>query len=501
KGPVRGARDEFEGAVPDERGRLSPAPPVEPLAEPQKPASAATAAEAGPRPRWHRRLLRHVVVDLGPLRRHREFRLLWLAQAVTMLGSMVTYVAIPYQAFQLTHSSLVVGLLSAVEFAPLLIVPLVGGALADAVDRRRLVLLAELLLAGASVALLVNALIGAPRLWVLFVVAGSISAFDGLQRPPLDALLPRLVERDELTAAGAISSLRWTAGSILGPALGGVLIASVGLAAAYAFDIVTFAASLALLSLMRAVPPPEDAERPSVRGVVDGLRYAFSRQVLLGTYTVDIIAMFFGMPLALFPALAEGFGGARALGLLYAAPEVGALLATLTSGWSGRVHRHGAAVCLAAAGWGAGIVLLGFAPSLRWALVALIIAGFADMISGIFRMVIWNQTIPDRLRGRLAGIEQISYSTGPTLGNVEAGAVATLTSVRVSIASGGLLCVAGVGVAAVFLKQFRRYDARRGDSGAGQTGADETGTSDGDAGDATSGRTGSGEAGPEPPAI
>ena len=444
---------EDEQGRPDEAGRLSPAPPVAPPSGPAAPPEAPAAP-------WPRRLLRHLVVDIGPLRRHRDFRLLWFAQAVSLLGSMVTYVAIPYQTYQLTHSSLVVGLLSAAEFIPLLVVPLIGGALADAVDRRRLVLLAELLLAAASVVLLVNALLADQRVWVLFVVAGLMAAFDGLQRPPLDALLPRLVERDELTAAGAISSLRWTAGSIAGPALGGVLIAAAGLGAAYAFDIATFFVSLVLLSLMRAVPPPEDAERPSLKGIVEGLRYAVSRQELLGTYTVDVIAMFFGMPMALFPALAQGFGGPRALGFLYAAPEVGALIATLTSGWSSRVRRHGVAVCLAAAGWGGGIILLGFAPGLTWALVALAIAGFCDMISGIFRMVIWNQTIPDRLRGRLAGIEQISYSTGPTLGNVEAGVVASLAGIRASIASGGILCVAGVGVAAFFLKGFWRYDSR-----------------------------------------
>ncbi len=435
--------DDLGVDVSGEAARLSPAPAGEPA------------------PGWPRRLLGHVALDVGPLRRHRDFRLLWFAQAVTLVGSMVTYVAIPYQAYRLTHSSLVVGLLSLVEFAPLLVMPLVGGALADAIDRRRLVLLAELLLAAASVLLLANATLWSSRLWVLFVAAGLMAAFDGLQRPPLDALLPRLVDRDELTAAGAISSMRWTAGAIFGPALGGVLIAAAGVAGAYAFDIVTFMVSLLLLSLMHAVPPPENADKPSVRGVLDGLRYALSRQELVGTYSVDIIAMFFGMPLALFPALADRYGGARALGLLYTAPEVGALLASLTSGWSSRVHRHGMAVCLAAAGWGAGIVLLGFAPSLRWALVALIIAGFADMISGIFRMTIWNQTIPDRLRGRLAGIEQISYSTGPTLGNVEAGVVASLASVRASIVSGGVLCMAGVGVAAVLLKGFWRYDSRR----------------------------------------
>jgi MFS family permease len=440
--PEAGAPGE---GLPDEAGRLGAAPPVAPAA--QAP--------------WPRRLLRHLVIDLGPVRRHRDFRLLWFARAVSLFGSMVTYVAIPYQTYQLSHSTLVVGLLSAVEFVTLLVVPLIGGALADAVDRRRLVLTSELLLAAASLFLLVNATLLGQHLWVLFVVAGLMAAFDGLQRPPLDALLPRLVDRDELAAAGAITSLQRTAGAIAGPALGGVLIAAAGVGAAYALDMATFVVSLVLLSMMHAVPPPEDAERPSIKGVFEGLRFAASRQELLGTYTVDIIAMFFGMPMALFPAIAQHFGGARALGLLYVAPEVGALLASLSSGWSARVHRQGVAVCLAAAGWGVGIVLLGFAPSLTWAFVALVVAGFCDMISGIFRMVIWNETIPDRLRGRLAGIEQISYSTGPTLGNVEAGIVGELVGLRAAIASGGILCVAGVGVAAVLLKQFWRYDPRR----------------------------------------
>jgi MFS family permease len=424
----------------DEGERLAPAPPV--------------------RPEGPRRLLRHVVVDVGPLRRHRDFRLLWTGQAISLLGSELTYVAVPYQAYQLSRSSLVVGLLSAAELVPLLVMALLGGAFADAVDRRRLVLLAELLSAGACAALLVNALLPRPHLWVLFVVSALMAGLSGLQRPPLDALLPRLVEHDELPAAGALSALGGTVGSIAGPALAGVLIAAAGVEGAYALDIATFGAGVVALALMHAVPPPADAEKPSLRGIAKGLRYAAGRQELLGTYGVDIIAMFFGMPLALFPALAQRFGGASALGLLYSAPSVGSLVATLTSGWVARIHRHGVAVCLAAAGWGAGIVLLGFAPSLALALAALVVAGFCDMISGIFRMVIWNQTIPDRLRGRLAGIEQISYSTGPLLGNVESGLVASLTGVRVAIASGGVLCVAGVAVAAAVLRGFWRYDAR-----------------------------------------
>jgi MFS family permease len=379
---------------------------------------------------------------------------------------MVTYVAIPYQVFHLSGSSLLVGLLGLAELGPLLATAFLGGAFADAFDRRRMVQLTELALAGASGVLVLNAALS-PQVWLLFVVAALMAALDGLQRPSLEALEPRLVDRDELPSAAALSSLVMTAGMIGGPAFGGVLIAVIGLPATYGFDVATFAVSLGALRLMRAVPPPPDAERPSLHGIAEGFRYARGRPELLGTYGVDMVAMFFGMPNALFPALAaELGGGATLLGLLYAAPAAGSLLATATSGWITRVRRHGAAVCIAAAGWGVGIVVVGLAPGVVLALVGLVVAGFADMVSGIFRGTIWNQTIPDRLRGRLAGIEQVSYSSGPLLGNVEAGVVASIAGVRVSIVSGGVLCIAGVAVAAALLPAFRRYEGAPVASGA-----------------------------------
>jgi len=408
--------------------------------------------------RW-RRLARLMAMDMGPLRRHRDFRLLYISRAVSFFGSMITYVAIPYQAYRLTHSSLAVGLLGLTELVPILLFAFVGGALADAWDRRRLVQLTELALAVMSGLLALNAL-PRPHLWALYAVAAAMAGLDALQRPSLDALLPRLVERDELTAAGALSSLVSTAGMVAGPALGGVLVATIGLTGAYAVDVATFVVSLAALRLMRAVPPPPDAERPSPRRVMEGLRYARGRPELMGTYLVDIVAMFFGMPTALFPALAPHYGGAGALGLLYAAPSVGALLATATSGWTGRVHRHGRAVIMAALAWGVAITLFGLAPTLPLALLALAVAGGADMMSGLFRGRIWNGTIPDALRGRLAGIELLSYSSGPALGNVESGVVATLAGVRQSVVSGGVLCVVGVALLAVALPRFRRYDDR-----------------------------------------
>jgi MFS family permease len=399
-------------------------------------------------------------MDVGPLRRHRDFRLLFTGQALSFFGSEVTFVALPYQTFQLTHSTLAVGLLSLAEFVPLMLMAFVGGALSDASDRRRMVQLAELGSGLAIGALLVNSLLAEPQIWVLFAVAPVLAALYGILRPSLDALVPRLVTREEVPAASALEGFRGTLGSIAGPALAGVIIAGVGLPAAYAVDVATFGLSLVALWFMRPVPPSPDAPPVSLRSIAEGIRYARSRQELLGTYGVDIIAMFFGMPMALFPAIAEEFGGAGVLGLLYAAPAVGSLLATVTGGWVGRVNRHGLAVIIAAGVWGAAIAGFGLAPNLPLALAGLVVAGGADMVSGIFRMTIWNQTIPDRLRGRLAGIEQVSYTSGPLLGNLEAGVVASLASVRASVVSGGVLCVVGVVLAAIALPAFRRYDAR-----------------------------------------
>ena len=272
--------------------------------------------------------------------------------------------ALPYQAYQLSGSSLVVGLLGLAELCPLLVTAFLGGALADARDRRRMLLLTELSFAGTSTVLLLNATLASPQLWLLFVVAAVMAGLDGLQRPSLEALTQRLVSRDEMPAAAAIGTLRFTIGEIGGPALGGVLIAVVGLPLTYAFDVATFAASLLLLQMMRAAPPPVAGAKVSLHGILEGLHYAAARPVLLGTYAVDIVAMFFGMPNAIFPAFAHEFGGAGVLGLMYAAPAVGALAATLTSGWTGGTRRHGAAICFAAAGWGLAIAVVGLAALL-----------------------------------------------------------------------------------------------------------------------------------------
>jgi MFS family permease len=403
-----------------------------------------------------------LAIDLTPLRTSRDYRLVFTASGVSGLGSFITYVTVPYQVAKLTGSPIAVGALGLAELVPLLFMAFVGGALADYVDRRRLVIIGEIAFTALTGALVLNTFAAHPHLWLLYVVAGVTAGIDGIQRPALEGLTPRLVPPEQITAAGALQALRMHVASLGGPALAGVLIATTGLRGAYFVDLATFAVSLTCLAFMRATPPPVAAERPSLRSVGTGLRYAWSRPELLGTYLVDINAMFFGMPQALFPFIADRLGGPGVLGLIYAAPSAGALLGTLTSGWAGRVHRHGLAILLAAGGWGVAIVGFGLARTLWLALAMLIVAGFADMISALFRATVWNQTIPDHLRGRLAGIEMLSYSTGPLLGNLESGLAARALGLTGSVVSGGLLCVAGTALCAVVLPAFRRYDGRDG---------------------------------------
>ena len=402
-------------------------------------------------------------LDLTPLRTSRDYRLVFIGGSVSGFGSFITYVTVQFQVTAMTHDPLAVGLLGVCELLPLLIMAFVGGALADYLDRRLLVRGGEFALAGMCAFLLVNALSQHPHLWVLYAVAALTAAIDGIQRPALEAMVPRLVTPDEIPATSALQTLGMQFAQIGGPALAGLLIATIDFAWVYSIDLVTFAVSLTCLTLVRAVPPPPDADRPSIRSVITGLRYARSRPELLGTYLVDINAMFFGMPQALYPFLALQLGGPKTVGLLYAAPAVGSLLATIGSGWTGRVHRHGLLVIVAAALWGVGIIGVGLSHLLWLTLLGLAFAGAADMISGIFRMIIWSQTIPDHLRGRLAGIEMLSYTTGPLLGQVRSGAMArTRLGIGGSIWVGGVLCVLGTAVLAAALPRFVRYDGEHG---------------------------------------
>jgi MFS family permease len=407
-------------------------------------------------PDLKRGLLNALTIDLAPLKASRDYRLLYTGQFVSGFGSAISFVVLPWQMYQLTKSAFAVGMLGVAEFGPMLLMGFVGGALADYVDRRRLILLSELGLTLCCAILIANSMLAQPRPWVLLLLSALFAALNGIHRPALESLTPRLVAPELLPAVSALSSLRFGFNFIVGPAIAGIIAASLGAAFAFAIDAATFLISMFTVILMRSVAVPAGADRASLESVIQGLKYACSRQELLGTYLIDLNAMFFGMPMALFPAIADSFGGAS-VGLFYAMPAVGSLTVTLTSGWISRVDQHGLAVTVAAAVWGAAIVAFGLADRLWMALFFLALAGGADMVSGLFRMTIWNQTIPDHLRGRLASIEMISYTTGPYLGNAEAGLVASVFGLRASVVSGGVLCMFGSGLLALLLPAFIRY--------------------------------------------
>jgi MFS family permease len=409
-----------------------------------------------------RGLLARIAVDISPLRESRDFRRLWFGVGISAIGSQITTVAIPFQLWEETHSTLLVGLLGLAALVPLLVVPIYGGAVADAVDRRRMLLLSDIAALLVTAGLLVNALLPNPSIWFLFVAEALGTAAYGFQRPARNALTPRLVREDQLLAAIAVEDVVFTLARVAGPVMAGGLITVVGLSGAYAVDIATFAASLVAIWLLPPVPPAPDADRPSWQSILNGLRYVKRREVLLGIFVVDTIAMIFGMPKALFPAFAEELGGgAGLLGLFYAAPFAGALVASLTSGWMMAVRRQGVGVCIAAAAWGVAIGLVGLADAAWFALIFLAAAGAADFISAVLRSNILLTVTPDSMRGRVSGIELAQVAGAPEVGNFEAGLVASLTSVRASIVSGGVLTVVGTAVAALAIPALVRYDARR----------------------------------------
>jgi len=406
-------------------------------------------------------LLGRARIDLRPLRR-RHFRNLWLGQAISSIGAEIAVVAVPYQAYTLTHSTAVVGLLGLASLVPLLVVPLVGGALADAVDRRTVLLRTETGMALVAGLFLVNSLLAHPRVWALFVLQALAVGIFSLGRPAMATLTPRLVPDEELEAAMAVENVYGSLAAVGGPALGGLLIAAAGVPWTYAIDLVTYAASFVALALLPRFAPSEDVNRPSVHSIVEGFRFLISRQALLGIFAVDTSAMVFGMPSALFPAIAlhQLGGNAATVGYLYAAPYAGALIGSLVSGWISYVRRQGIAVTIAACTWGAAIAGFGFATSLWPALVLLAIAGGADFFSAVLRSTMLVRVTPRHLLGRLSGIEFAQVASAPNLGDVEAGVLASLTSIRFSVVSGGVFCIIGCVAVTIALPGFRRYDAR-----------------------------------------
>jgi len=404
--------------------------------------------------------VRKYAIDLTPIKKYRDFKLLFTAGLFSYFGSMITFVALPFQIKELTGSFWAVGLIGVVEIIPLIVFGLYGGVLADYLDRKKMIWFTEFGTLIATSILLINSLQEEPSVILIFVIAAIFAALSGLKRPSQDAILPRLVNHDDLPSASALMSLRWQFGGIVGPSVGGIIIASYGAGAAYFIDCLTFVISLALIWQVKSVPPLDKATPPSMAGLMEGLNYAYKRKDLLGTYVVDLAAMFLAMPMALFPFWADEIGAPYALGFFYSSITFGAVLVTLLSGWMRNYPHHGRAVIIGALGWGVAIVAAGSSNSLVLVITCLVIAGAFDQVSALFRGFIWNQSIPDELRGRLAGIEMLSYLLGPLGGQARAGGMAAMSSLRISIVGGGLLCIGFVSLIAASMPKFRSYDVR-----------------------------------------
>jgi MFS family permease len=420
-----------------------------------------------------RGLARHILLDLTPLRRSRDYRALIAGLGVSVLGNQLTTVAVPFQVYAITRSSLVVGLVSLTQLFPLIFGSLLGGSLVDAVDRRKILIVVETIGALGSAALALNADLG-PQLWPLFLFPAITAALSGIDSSARNAILPGLVGMELLPASNAIFQSLFQTGAIVGPAAAGLLLAGAGVHLIYWIDAVTFLLAMsAVLTIapqpVRAAGEPGDGQsasaesrpapaRPGWRSTIEGLRFVRRSQPVQGAYLIDVNAMVFGMPRALFPALAATVfgGGATTVGLLYAAPGAGALLGALTSGWVGRVRRQGLAVVAAVLTWGASVACFGVAHWLPLALLLLAVAGGADVVSAVFRNTIIQFAGPDGMRGRLMGVQMAVVAGGPRLGDLEAGAVATAFGDTVSVVSGGLACIVGALLLAWRLPEFTR---------------------------------------------
>jgi MFS family permease len=407
-----------------------------------------------------RRGARSLLVDVTPLKESSDFRWLYAGFLSSFLGRQLTIVAVPYQVFLLTGSSLAVGLLGLVQLIPLLAVSVVGGAIADAMDRRKL-LLSQSALILTALGLAWNAAAPRPQVWVLFALSAVNAGLSAIDSPTRTAMVPALVRKELVPASIALNQTMMNVAGAVGPAVAGILIARSSLALTYGLEAIAFAFAALMVMPIKHVTAVENRSPMGLESIREGLRYLRGQKPIQGTMIIDLNAMIFGMPRALFPALGTTVfgGGAATVGFLYAAPGVGALIGAVTSGWVGRIKSQGKAVVWAVVAWGAAITLFGLVQWLPIALFFLAIAGAADVISAVFRGTILQLTVPDRLRGRMSGVHLAVVAGGPRLGDLEAGLVAALTTPQFSVVSGGLACLAGAFVVQRKVPELWDYEA------------------------------------------
>ena len=415
-----------------------------------------------PPPRGLLERARGHLVDVTPLRTDRDFRRLFLGRSISDFGDEIVMVVVAFQVYDITKSTLAVGMLGLAELIPVFVFPILGGAFADALERRRFTITTHAILAVMSVLMAVNASLEAPMLWPLYVFAFLSAGLATFNRPALDTWPARLLEAKQLPSAFALEAGFGTLDSMLGPVAAGILLATVAPAGAFVFDAVTFLVVIAMIARMRPSPPSDEGNEVSWEAIKDGFRFLKGKKNLQSLFLADLNAMIFGFPIALFPPIAESIrpGQPGVLGLFYAAPAAGAFVATMVSGRAKHVRRQGRAILAATAVWGAAIIVFGFSNDLWLALAMLAVAGAGDMVSGIFRMSIIQTAVEDRIRGRLDGIAMAVWATGPAVGNIESGVVATLTTPATSVVAGGILTIVGVGVLRLALPGFVRYDSQ-----------------------------------------
>ena len=402
--------------------------------------------------------MRRFLADTRPLRIP-DFRRIYIGQGISLLGSQLTIVAVPYQVYVLTESSAAVGLVSLIQLVPLLAGSLIGGAVADALDRRRVILISQLALAVTSVGLALNAALPEPLLWPIVLWSAIAAGLSGFERPARGASIPAIVGLDLFPAAHALWQIMFQIGALLGPAVAGLLLAGAGLQIIYWVDAATFLVAFAFALPLRSLKATGAIDRPSLRAIGEGLKFSVSKPELRGVFLSDLAAMVFGMPRALFPALGTTvFGGPAAVGFLFAAPGAGALVGAIFTGAVGRVTQPGRATLWCIAVWGAAMAAFGMTSWLPLALALLAIAGAADVFSAVFRNTILQLSIPDSMRGRMSSVQLAVVTGGPRLGDFESGAAAALGGLRFSVVSGGLACLASVGMLALWLPAFRRWE-------------------------------------------
>lgn len=395
-------------------------------------------------------------INISPLKKSKDFKLLYIGQSISLIGNMISYILVPFQIYQITKSNLLVGSVSLVQLFSVIVFGILGGAYADCLNRKKLMIISEWLMILILCIFVLNSLLTIPSTALIFVLVFLFQAISSFHRPAMTALIQKIVDPSDFKAVGSLRTLMYSIGTIVGPALGGLLITNVGFAGAYLANIFTFFISLLYLNKVADIPLEKSDEKPVhvMADIKAGFKFAVKKPEIMGSYIVDLVAMIFAFPVALFPAMSQNWGGANAAGLLYSGMAIGAFFISIFSGWTEKIAKHGRAVVVSAALWAFFILWLGFTHNLYVAVLLLVLAGAADAVSGIFRQTIWNHAIPNQMRGRLSGIEMISYMGGPLLGNARAGYIASIFTVNISLASGGIICLICVILTAILLPKF-----------------------------------------------